>query len=145
MGSVDFYTGVADKLAYTCRLVRKAVRQGQRVAVTGSAEQLERLDRLLWRFEADEFLPHLRLPSGAAVPALLARTPVLLVDEPLDCGHGEVLINLGPSMLTASSRFARVLEVVANSPDEVQQGRVRWRGYVAAGITPTNHAVAQAG
>ena len=144
MGSVDFYTGVADKLGFTCRLVRKVLRQGQRVAVTGSADQLAQLDALLWRFEADEFVPHWRVRSGMALPALVSRTPVVLVDDWHDGGHGEVLINLGPAPVAAIDAFDRLLEVVATSPDEVQQGRLRWRAYINSGVKPGNHAAAPA-
>ena len=43
MPEVAFHTGVADKPGYTCRLLRKAWRQGAQVVVTGSGEQLQRL------------------------------------------------------------------------------------------------------
>ena len=35
--TVDFHTGLADKLAYACRLLRKAHRSRARVVVTGDA------------------------------------------------------------------------------------------------------------
>ena len=47
MTTVDFHTGVADKLGYTCRLLRKAYRAGNQVVVAGAPEQLARLDGLL--------------------------------------------------------------------------------------------------
>ncbi len=139
MGAVAFHSGVADKLGYTCRLVRKAWRQGQRVLVTGSPEQLARLDALLWSFEASEFLPHLRVMAGAAMSPLLARTPVLLADQVDDCGPADVLVNLGPAFVESQGEFARVIEVVASSDEDVQHGRRRWRQYVAQGSAPTNH------
>ena len=139
MGTVDFHSGVTDKLAYTCRLVRKAWRSGQRVVVTGSAEQLARLDSLLWTFDKAEFLPHARLRAGQVLAAHLGRTPVLLADVAAEAGHGEVLVNLGPAGVPAHADFARVIEVVADRSDEIQSGRLRWRAYLAEGVTPVNH------
>ena len=139
MGTVAFHSGVSDKLGYTCRLVRKAWRSGQRVVVTGSADQLARLDSLLWSFEKGEFLPHARLRAGQALAAHLGRTPVLLADVASEAGHGEVLVNLGPAQAHRHADFARVIEVVADSDDEVQSGRQRWRAYLAEGIKPDNH------
>lgn len=148
MAEVDFHTGVADKLGYTCRLLRKAWRAGRRVVVTGAPEQLSRLDSLLWTFDPGDFIPHARLRSGEAVPARLARTPIWLADAPIDlltdpaadAGRHDVLVNLGPAVAADVERFARVIEIVAEPPDEVASGRQRWRHYLAAGLKPTNHA-----
>ena len=148
MGTVAFHTAVADKLGYTCRLVRKAWRSGQRVVVTGSTEQLASLDSLLWTFDKDEFLPHARLLAGRPLADHLGRTPVLLADVAADvaaeAGPAEVLINLGPAPVEGALAYAKVFEVVADSADEIQSGRQRWRGYLAAGITPTNHVASAA-
>ena len=143
MGTVAFHSGVSDKLVYTCRLVRKAWRSGQRVVVTGSADQLARLDKLLWTFDKAEFLPHARLRAGRPLAAHLSPTPVLLADVATEAGHGEVLVNLGPDCVSGHRDFARVIEVVADSADEIQRGRLRWRAYVAEGIKPDNHEANQ--
>ena len=79
-----FHSGVADKLGYTCRLLRKAWRAGNRVWVAGSVDQLARLDAMLWAFEPGEFIPHLRIRAGQAVAPLLAATPIWLGDTPAD-------------------------------------------------------------
>ena len=67
MTEVSFHTGLPDKQAYACRLLRKAWRQGLRVMVTGDAATLTRLDQALWLFEQEEFVPHLRLALAHAV------------------------------------------------------------------------------
>ena len=144
MGTVAFHSGVSDKLVYTCRLVRKAWRSGQRVVVTGSADQLARLDSLLWTFEKNEFLPHARLRAGRPLAAHLSPTPVLLADVATEAGHGEVLVNLGPSEVPGHGDFARVIEVVSDSADDIQSGRRRWRAYLAAGVAPVNHVASAA-
>lgn len=139
MTTVDFHTGVADKLGYTCRLLRKAYRAGSRVVVAGAPEQLARLDGLLWTFEIGEFIPHLRLRAGQTLLPQALRTPIWLVDVPDAVEQRDVLVNLGPDMAAGYPRYPRVIEVVAAPADEVASGRQRWRQYLAAGHAPTNH------
>ncbi len=142
----EFHTGVADKLGYTCRLLRKAWRAGNRVVVTGDPAQLSRLDALLWTFEVGEFVPHARLRAGEVIAPRLARTPIWLVDVVddvvNDAGRCDVLVNLGPDWVPGHAACARLIEIVADTPDELQAGRQRWRQYLAAGLTPVNRSQA---
>ena len=48
MTELAFHFGAPDKLAYACRLLRKAVRGGARVAVVAEATALAQLDVDLW-------------------------------------------------------------------------------------------------
>lgn len=137
---VDFHTGVDDKLGYACRLLRKAWRAGKQVVVTGPAAELNRLDQLLWTFEPGEFIPHARLRAGQAIAPRLARTPIWLAEAPADAGPRDVLVNLGPAALDDAAGCPRVIEIVADAPDEVDAGRERWRRYKAAGLSPRNHS-----
>lgn len=139
MPDIAFHTGVADKLGYTCRLLRKAWRQGAQVVTTGSPEELSRLDTMLWIFEHEEFVPHARLRAGERITPVMARTPIWLADVPTDVAGPQVLVNLGPGMATGFERFARVLEIVSDDPDDAQQGRQRWRRYQSAGMVPKLH------
>ncbi len=138
MTEVAFHTQVPDKLGYTCRLLRKALRQGVRAAVVGDAEALSRLDQALWVFEQEEFIPHLRLRAGEAPSPRNLRTPIWLLDDEQADVDATVLVNLGPGMPQQAERYQRVVEVVASEPDDVQAGRARWRQYVAQGIAPVN-------
>ena len=58
MTEVAFHFNAPDKLAYACRLLRKASGAGARVAVTAEAELLQRLDTALWTFSALDFVAH---------------------------------------------------------------------------------------
>lgn len=136
---IDFHTGVADKLGYACRLLRKAWRSGAQLVVTGHPAALNRLDQLLWTFDPGEFIPHARLRAGQAVTPALARTPIWLADAPADVGPRDVLVNLGPAALSDEGGCPRVIEIVADEPDEIDAGRERWRRYKAAGLTPRAH------
>lgn len=135
---LDFHTGLDDKGLYACRLLRKALRTGGRIVVTGDAQALARLDQQLWTFEPGEFIPHARLRAGQALPARLARTPIWLADDPADAGACDVLVNLGPAPLALPELPERVIELVTTEPADAQAGRQRWRAYLAAGLQPVN-------
>jgi DNA polymerase-3 subunit chi len=142
--TVDFHTGLTDKLGYACRLLRKVLHNGKTVVVTGAPAELARLDPLLWTFEPGEFIAHVRLRSGESPPERLARTPVWLAERPGDAPGREVLVNLGPAPATATEAMAfdRVLELVGSDDTEVAAGRQRWRAYRLQGIEPRNHSLA---
>ena len=137
MPEVDFHTGLSDLPGYACRLLRKAWRQGRQIVVTGPSEQLQRLDTLLWTFDPDDFVPHARLRPGSPIAEPLRRTPIWLAEVAEDAPPRDVLVNLGPDWVEAGAAFARVIELVGALPDAVDDGRRRWRQYLAAGITPT--------
>jgi DNA polymerase III subunit chi len=138
MAELAFHSGLTDKLGYACRLLRKAWRQGRRIVVAGEPALLDRLDGLLWTFEAGEFVPHARLRAGQAVAPALQRTPIWLADVPADIGEHDVLVNLGPEVAEGSERFERLIELVGDDPVDVQHGRQRWRRHLAAGLSPVN-------
>lgn len=138
--AVEFHTGMADPLAFACRLLRKAYLRGSRVVVRGAPERLARLDEALWLFEPQQFVPHVRLRRGQAAAPRLARTPLWLVEPGVEPPHHEVLVNLGPEMAADADAFARVIEVVGATADDRQAGRARWRAWEAAGARIVHHA-----
>ncbi len=138
MTEVEFHTGVADKLAFACRLLRKAYRKGARLAVIGPSPLLAALDRELWTFDEREFIPHLRLHS-AVLPPAAPRTPIWLLDGPLPEGTPGVLVNLGAAAPAEPKRFSRIIEVLAVDADDERLGRERWRAYKADGLNITHH------
>ena len=50
MTRVDFHSNVPGKLAYACRLLRKAYGAGQKVIVVADRAVLEPFDTQLWAF-----------------------------------------------------------------------------------------------
>ena len=136
MTEIAFHFNAPDRLAYTCRLLRKAVASGARLVVTGPAEALDRLDTELWTFSATDFVPHCR---ARAEPALLAASPVVLADDPVSTPHQQVLLNLGAEVPTGFERFERVIEVVGLDDANRLQARMRWRHYADRGYAMTRH------
>lgn len=141
LSEVEFHTGVADSVAFACRLLRKAYRQGVRVTVTAPAAVLATLDRELWTFEERDFVPHVRLGPGTPA-ALAARTPIWLLEGGAPAGAPPVLVNLGAEMPAADAPFERVIEIVSSDGEDAERGRSRWREYKARGLVVKHHAAA---
>ena len=137
MTEVAFHFNAPDKLAYACRLLRKAVAAGSRVVVTAPADALARLDTLLWTFSQTDFVAHARLP---AEPAVLAASPVLLAEAPQgNLPHHQVLVNLGGQLPEGFERFERVIEVVGLDEEDRQLARGRWKRYGELGYNIIRH------
>jgi len=141
MTHVRFHFNVADCTDYTCRLLRKAARQGATVAVTGPARALAGLDRALWSFDALEFVPHVVLAPGQVLPERLRATPVWLVEDAAQAPTREVLVNLGAETPEGFEAFDRVVEIVSMDEDDRAAARARWRAYAALGATIERHEV----
>ena len=139
MTEVAFHFNVPDKLAYGCRLLRKAWGSGARVVVTAEPETLERLDLMLWTFSALEFVPHCRLTASAAT---LAVSPVLLAPTLAECPHHEVLVNLGQDVPPGFERFERFIELVTVADADRAAARSRWKHYTDRGYAMKRHDLA---
>ena len=142
MSIVEFHHGVSDKLAYACRLLRKAYRAGAQVVVTGDVTALKALDRQLWVFDDREFVPHVLAQSEGAVPVRQHGTPIWLTADPASApGERSVLVNIGQVMPPGVERFARLFDIVSNEMADRQQGRLRWKSYAAKGWQVNPHEV----
>jgi DNA polymerase-3 subunit chi len=136
VAEVVFLTGVVDLVDFAVRLMRKKYREGTRVAVYGPTALLQRIDQALWASEPLDFVPHLWLRSGAALPSpgTIDRTPLWLLSEAapaaLRCDSG---VNLGRDDLDLVSMHGRLAEVVSIGDDERTAARARWKRYTAQG------------
>ncbi|WP_457282748.1 DNA polymerase III subunit chi [Polaromonas sp. P5_D5] len=142
MTEIAFHFNVPDKLAYSCRLLRKAYLSGASVVVTGDAAVLAELDQLIWSFSPAEFVPHCR---AGAPQSTLAATPVVLAESLKDCPHYGVLVNLGHGIPAEFERFERFIEVVAQADDDRLAARSRWKHYTDRGYAMKRHDLATAG
>jgi DNA polymerase-3 subunit chi len=138
MTRIDFHSNVPDKLAYACRLVRKARAQNLRVVMMAAdAAQLQRLDEMLWTFSDLDFLPHVAIDSPLA-----AQTPILLMDmgsEDADLPHHQVLVNLAQQSPGNFARFERMFEIVSAEEEDRLAGRDRYRHYHQRGYPLTHY------
>ncbi len=137
MTEVAFHFNAPDKLAYACRLLRKAAAAGSRVVVTAPADALARLDTLLWTFSQTDFIAHVRQPAG---PGQLAVSPIVLTDSPAqELPHRQVLLNLGTQLPAGFERYQRLIEVVSLDDEDRQLARGRWKRYTELGYDIVRH------
>ena len=140
---VDFYIlseqARGDRYQFACRLVDKVYGQGHRVYIhAGSDTEVHHLDRLLWTFREQSFIPHGR--AGEANPEL---TPVLLGWQGDPQQEDDVLINLAPVVPEFFSRFDRVAEIMDGDPEVRRAGRERFRFYRDRGYPLEDHEISQ--
>lgn len=136
MTEVAFHFNLPDKTAYVCRLLRKAVAQGARVVVTGSEPLLGELDKALWSFSPTDFVPHC---SAGSDPAMVLASPVVLGVDAVTSPHHDVLLNLDEDVPAGFERFARVIEVVGDGPEDRARSRRRWKHYQDRGYPIVRH------
>lgn len=140
---VDFHTGVDEVTTYACGWLRKALRAGARVRVEGDPLALDLLDKALWTFDAQEFLPHLRLRAQDRVPEALWSTPVWLADPGTELPEGaaapDLLLRIQPQHAWDATRPQRLVEIVGTDRDELREARTRWRTYQARGWQTAHH------
>jgi DNA polymerase-3 subunit chi len=140
MTRIDFHFNAPNKLAYTCRLVRKAHGAGNRLVIFGRDRKLlAELDEQLWTFASLEFLPHC-----FAGDTLANETPILLADTDTVTAHHDVLVNLDLERPEFFSRFERVIEVVTPQEADRRAARERWKFYKERGYPLTSFDIAGA-
>lgn len=140
MTEVAFHFNAPQKLAYACRLLRKAQASGAKVVVTGEPALLRELDVALWTFAPLEFLPHCH--AADAPQEVVAASPVVLCETARQAPHQQVLVNLGAPVPEGFERFERLIEVVALDDEDRQSARMRWKHYADRGYAITRHDLA---
>ena len=140
MTRIDFYFEAEDKLQVACRLSAKAAQQKLRVLIYApDATQAQRIDKMLWTWQATGFLPHCMTRSPLA-----AQTPVLITHDPEDTPHDDVLLNLHFEWPPAFSRFKRLVEIVGRDDEDRAAARGRFRFYRDRGYEIVNHDLSNA-
>ena len=139
MTRIDFHSNVPNKIAYACRLVRKARNANFQVVILARDEaQLAELDEALWTFSEQDFLPHVMMDD-----ALAAQTPILLTaTQAMEAPHHQILINLSDTPPDHFARFERMFEVVSSDEADKSSGRERYSYYKQRGY-PLTHFVAE--
>ncbi len=136
---VAFHFNAPDRVAYACRLLRKAVGSGAKVVVTGVPATLAQLDGALWTFSPTDFVPHCNLQSP---PNVVAASPVILAASIESVPHQQVLLNLGHLVPEGFDRFERLIEIVGMDDEDRQLARSRWKHYADRGYAITRHDLA---
>ncbi|WP_133511914.1 DNA polymerase III subunit chi [Candidatus Thiosymbion oneisti] len=141
MTRIDFYSlkepSRGDRFLLACRLVERIYGTGQRTLIqVPDREQARHLDRLLWTFRQQSFLPH-----GLVNDSDRALTPILI-------GHGEdpgeenqVLINLSLEVPAFFERFERLCELIDQDSNVRETGRKRYVYYRDHGYPLHHHEI----
>jgi DNA polymerase-3 subunit chi len=138
---IDFYSleeqSGGDRFLLACRLVERIHGEGHRIFIhVPDREQARHLDRLLWTFRQQSFLPH-----GLADVADRELTPILIGHEGNPGEENQVLINLGLSVPTFFGSFERLCEPVDRDPQVRDAGRKRYVYYRDRGYPLHHHGI----
>ena len=134
MTKIDFYQLNPDRHRYDqviCQLCQKAYDGKQKtLLLTQNQQHSQQLDRQLWIYSDDSFLPHdVEETEGLT-------TPILIHDNPEPRGERQVLINLSASVPVYFAQFERVIELITE--DNKAQARKHYSFYKERGY-PLNH------
>ncbi|MDH3632211.1 MAG: DNA polymerase III subunit chi [Gammaproteobacteria bacterium] len=134
MTRIDFYQLNPGRSRYdqvVCQLCQKAYEKKQlTLLLTQSQQQSEHLDKRLWTYSDETFLPHDREETDGLV------TPILIHDNPDPGGDRQLLINLSASVPAYFAQFERVIELVTE--ENKTQAREHYSYYKERGY-PLNH------
>ena len=142
MTQVDFYVlkqgAPGNRLALTCRLVEhiRATRGFRILVHCPDPRQARELDRLLWTYRDESFLPHGLV--GETDPEL---TPILISADGHPEDEHQVLINLDREVPEFFSRFERLCEPLDHDPVVRDAGRKRYAYYRDCGYPLKHHEV----
>lgn len=141
MPRIDFYTleddSRGDRFLLACRLLESIRRQDLRVLVyCPDLEQARHLDRLLWTYREDSFLPH-----GLVERVDPQWTPILISRDGAPDSETAVLINLSSEIPSFHARFERLCELIDHDPQVRAAGRARFRAYREQGHALEHHRI----
>ncbi|NOR80494.1 MAG: DNA polymerase III subunit chi [Methyloprofundus sp.] len=140
MPKVNFYIlssqSEQGRQVFACKLAEKAFRLGLKTYIlTNSLHQAQQMDKLLWTFRANSFVPHEifqdNLPSTANAVIIGTHQP------PAPWRH--TLINLSTDCPVQVEQLEQIFELLDNDETQKQTGRLRYRHYQTLGITPNTH------
>ncbi|MET4693922.1 DNA polymerase III subunit chi [Endozoicomonas lisbonensis] len=129
---------------FACRLTDKAWRSGMPVHIhTDNAIQCETMDRLLWEWREERFLPH--EITHSEIKNGESNAPITLGHTDPGNIEGALLINLSSGIPDFYKNFHRTCEIVDKSPGPVEALRQKFRDYKNDGIKPELHDIAAGG
>ena len=131
MAEIGFYHLTRSSLEEALpRLLEKAYAAGQRAVVrVGDAERLELLNRTLWTYDKESFLPH-----GTRSDGHPERQPIYLTVGSENPNGATLLFLVDGAEASDASGFARCFDLFDGAdPEAVERARGRWRAAVAQG------------
>ncbi len=158
MTKVDFYVlpqpGEAARQMFICRLLNKLLGGDQTVFIrTRDAQSAIQLDEFIWANKPEWFLPHQIAATAPEVSEDRKGATETLSPLPEqveigypdatgneNCGlHHDVLVNLAPEIPSYFSSFQRLIEVVSQDTDVLEQTRINFKFYRDRGYPIDTH------
>lgn len=138
MTRVDFYVLPTDteqeRMRFATRLCEKAFKQDFKVMLLTDDEQAaQQTSELLWQSRPESFLPH------ASATLADAATPIVISSGEDNTDQHDLLINLGFAPPPMFSRFARLAEIVVQTPATLAATRKHFAYYKARGYPVHTH------
>jgi len=140
MTRIDFHTNIPDKLAYACRLARKAYGARAKIVVLAdSPEQADALNAAMWTVSDTDFIPHVMAGDPLAL-----QTPIVITDnEDSELPHHDMLVNLTRRRPRNFTQFARVFEIISIDEEDAAEGRKRYIAYKKESYSLTHFVAGQ--
>ncbi|QIK38212.1 DNA polymerase III subunit chi [Caldichromatium japonicum] len=136
MPQVEFYSlepgSRGDRFLMACQIVERLYEAGKRILILcPDRDEARHLDRLLWTFKQESFIPH---GLVGAVDASL--TPIMISLDGLPSEGYPSLLNLGRDLPSGWERFEQIIDLVDLDPEVREAGRARYRAYRQGGYEP---------
>jgi len=137
---IDFYklnsrnsTGIN---RFCCPLTQQVVNMGHSVFIrTRDERETQLLDDMLWTYSDSSFLPHARLGDNENQDA------AVLIGHRESSSPGYLLINLSGERPGNIHEYERVAEIIDDTPENLQNGRIRYAGYRKDAYTLHYHEI----
>ena len=111
------------------RLMDKALKSGMRAVIYGTEQQVDMLDRTLWTFTPNAFLPH-----GTHKDPMPEEQPVYLSPKLENPNGATLLVITHGEQPPIDEAFTRVIDIFdGGNENEVAAARQRWSDYKKSG------------
>ena len=118
-----------DRYRLLQQLLSKSVGAGHQVHIhCRDAAEAAHLDDYIWAFKPESFLPHHQLGQEQEQKI---KSPITLGYQDLWPEQADICINFSPEPV---SDIARIIEIVVQEPDILQQTREHYRHYQQHGL-----------
>ena len=139
MAKVNFYLLKQDneqaRWMLACRLAEQQAKLGQQVYIlTGSREDSQQIDQLLWTFTPESFVPHAVADSDAAASVSVKIGHDTQAPEGTTC-----VLNLGSDAPMSQPSLSAIAEFVVNHDEAKARSRTLWNLYKQLGYELQHH------
>jgi len=110
-------------------LLERIISQQHKVLIACKNEaEVKRVDKFLWEYNAEKFIPH-----GTASKEHAEDQPILITSEEENKNLSDILICLSGKTVSDFSSYLKVIDIFEGSEEQKQAGRERWKDYKSKG------------